>query len=86
MGLGGFRESLRGFWGGSRGVKGGLLDPYRTLFAPLEVLCGTRFGSKQHIMIQLANVYKVGITDPFLNLWGPSRGPQSAISRANKPF
>ena len=32
---------LREFWGGlgrSGGVKGGLLDPYRTRFAPLEVL------------------------------------------------
>ena len=68
-GLGGLGES-----------RGGLLNPYRTLFSPLKVLYSTKFGSKQHIMIQLANVYKVGITDPFLNLWGPSRGPQSAIS------
>ena len=40
----GFRKVLgrfEGVWacfGGSRWVKGGLLDPYRALFAPLEVL------------------------------------------------
>ena len=56
-----------GFWG-DKGVKGGLLDPHRDLLAPLEVLYGTKFGSKHHIMFQLANVYKVGITDPFLDL------------------
>ena len=47
----GFRKVWGGFegvwacFGGSRWVKGGLLDPYRELFAPLEVLYGTRFGS-----------------------------------------
>ena len=47
----GFREVwvvLRGFgvfWGVSGLVKGGLLDPYKARFAPLEVLYGTRFGS-----------------------------------------
>ena len=57
--MGGFRKVWGGFegvwacFGGSRWVKGGLLDPYRTLFAPLEVLYGTRFGSKHHIMVQL---------------------------------
>ena len=69
-----------GVWGGPGGVKRGLLYPYRALFAPLEVLYGTEFGSKHHIMIQLANVYKVAITDPFLDLWGPPRSPQRAIS------
>ena len=33
---GGF-EGVLGGLGRSRGVKGGLLDPYRTRFAPLEV-------------------------------------------------
>ena len=36
----------------------------RALLAPLEVLYSTKFGSKPHIMVQLPNVYKVGITDP----------------------
>ena len=45
--------------------RGGLLDPYRALFAPLDVLYGTRFGSKHHIMIPLAHVYRVGNTGPF---------------------
>ena len=49
------------FWG----VKGGLLDPYRMLFAPLEVLYGTKFGSNYHMMVHLAHVNRVGITDPF---------------------
>ena len=37
----GFKGGLREFWGvfgSSRGVKGGLLDPFRARFAPLEVL------------------------------------------------
>ena len=78
---------FRGVWGcfaGSRWVKGGLLDPYRALFAPLEVLYGTRIGSKHHIMVQLAHVNRVGIADPFPDLWNPPRGSQKAIIRANK--
>ena len=64
----GVKRGLREFWGvlvRSRGVKGFLLDPFRTRFAPLEVLWGTGFGSKHHIMVQLVNVYRVGITDSF---------------------
>ena len=64
----GVKRGLREFWGvlvRSRGVKGVLLDPFRTRFAPLEVLWGTGFGSKHHIMVQLVNVYRVGITGPF---------------------
>ena len=34
-----------GVGGGGGGSGGGLLDPSRRLFAPLEVLYGTRFGS-----------------------------------------
>ena len=64
---------------GSKGVKGGLLDPYKAPFASLEVLCGTIFGSKHYIMVQLANVRKVGITDPFPDLWSPPRDSQKAI-------
>ena len=81
----GFRKVWGGFegawacFGGSRWVKGGLLDPYRALFAPLEVEYGTRLGSKHYIMVQLANVYWVSITDPFLVYWGPLRGSQTAI-------
>ena len=59
-------EVFLGVCWGSRGVKGCLLDPYRTLFASLEVLYGTRFGSKHHILVQLAHVYRVGIANPFL--------------------
>ena len=42
-----FYPFTRGGGGGVGGewVKGGLHNPYRALFAPLEVLCGTRFGS-----------------------------------------
>ena len=61
-GLGG----SRGVWRGLGGSRGGLLYPYRALFAPLEVKYSTRFGSKHYIMVQLANVYWVSITDPFL--------------------
>ena len=53
------------FLRGSRGVTGCLVDPYRTLVAPLEVLYCTRFSSKHHILVQLAYVNRVGITDPF---------------------
>ena len=76
---GGF-EGFRGCFGGSGWVRGGLLDPYRTLFVPLEVLYGTKFGSKHHIMDRMANVYKVCITDPFLDLWAPPGSPQRAFS------
>ena len=48
-----------------------MLEPSGILFAPLEVLYSPKFGSKHHIMVQLANVYKAGINDPFLDLWGP---------------
>ena len=54
-----------------------LLGPCRALILPREVFYGTRFGSKHHIMLQLANICKVGryhfcITDSFkLDLWGP---------------
>ena len=71
MGLRRFGGGFEGVWacfGGSGWVKGGLLDPYRTLFAPLEVLYGTRFGSKHHIMVQLSNVYRGGTTGPFSDL------------------
>ena len=84
IGFGGVSREFGGVLGGSRGVKGGLLDPYRTLFAPLEVLYGTRFGSKHHIMVQLAHVNRVGIADPFPDLWNPPKGSQKAIIRANK--
>ena len=41
-----------GAWGGLGGVKRGLLDPYRALFVPLEVLYGTKFGPKHHRTVQ----------------------------------
>ena len=76
--LGGLGGS-RGVWRGLRGYRGGLLYPYRALFAPLEVKYGKRFGSKHYIMVQLENVYWVGITDPFLAYWCPFGGSQKAI-------
>ena len=42
--LGGF-EGVWGCFGGLGGSRGGVLDPTRTLFAPLKILYGTRFGS-----------------------------------------
>ena len=73
----GFFEGVWGCFGVSRWVKGGLHDPYRILFAPLEVLYGTRFGSKHHMMVQLAHIRKVGITDPFSRpLEPPQRFPK----------
>ena len=69
-------KDVLGKWGGSRG---GLLYPFKALYAPLKVLHGTRFGSRQYKMAQLANVNWVSITEPFLAGWGHSRGPQRAI-------
>ena len=84
--VGGVTEMFILEFGGSKGgqrwsgpLRGGLLDPYRALIAPLEVLYGTRFGYKDNIMIQLANIYNIGITDPFLELWGPPGDSQKAI-------
>ena len=75
---GGF-EGVWGCFAGSRWVKGGLLDPSMSLFAPLKVLYGTRFGSKHHMMVQLTHVNRISITDPFSDLWSPPRGYQKAI-------
>ena len=57
-----------------------MLDPYRALFSPLKVLYDTKFGPKHHMMVQMANVYKIDITDPFLDLWSLPGGPQRAIN------
>ena len=67
-------------------VKGGLLDPYGALFAPLEVLYGTRFGSKHYIMAQLANVYRGGTTDPFLDFLAPVGAPKRPLYEQIKHF
>ena len=64
-----------GGFGGSKVVS---LTPTRALFAPLEVFFGTRFGSKHHIMVQVAHVNRVGTTE------SPYRGSQRAIIFANK--
>ena len=47
------------------------MTPLGHFFAPLKALYCTKFGSKHHIMVQLANVYKAGINDQFVDLWGP---------------
>ena len=64
--------------GGPGGVKRGLLYPQRALLSPLEVLYGTKFGSKHYIMDQMANVYKVCITlthfGTFEPPWEPPKG------------
>ena len=55
LGLGG----LEGFWEGFEGVLWGLGGSawiLPTLFAPLEVLYDTRFGSKHHTMVQLGKI------------------------------
>ena len=41
------------------GVKRGLPDPQRALLSTLEVLYGTKFDSKHHVMDHMANVYEV---------------------------
>ena len=69
---------ILGLFGGVSGVY-----PYTALFAPLEVLYGTRFGSKHHIMVQLDKLFWPSITDPVLDLWDHSRGPQNAILWVN---
>ena len=79
------KGGLGGIWG-LKLVKGVLLVPYISLFSPLEVSYGTRFGSKHHIMAQLVNIYRVGITGPFLDLWGLSRVSQRTIYEQIKPF
>ena len=53
MGVQGGSERV---WGGLGGSRRGLLYPCMALFARLEVMYGTRFGSKHYIMVQLANV------------------------------
>ena len=76
-----------GFWvglGGSRGVwgvqRGSTLSLWGT-FCPSGSVYGTRFGSKHYIIVKLAYVYWVGITDPFLAHCGPFRGSQ--MSKTN---
>ena len=75
-----------GFWGGLGGSRGGLLYFYKALFAPLEVLYGTRFCSKHHIMVQLANVCKVDITGPFLDLKAHQGAPKGPFYEPIEPF
>ena len=55
----GVKGGLREFWVVWKGLVGSHL-------APLEVCQGTRFGSKNHEMVQLANVYNIGITECFM--------------------
>ena len=77
---------FRGFRGGFEGERwsnGGLVDPHRALFAPLEVMQGAGFGSKHHMMVQLTHANRVGITDPFPELRSPPWGQKNAIICAN---
>ena len=55
-----------------------------TRLAPPEVFYGTRFGPKHQIMVQLAKIHCVGITDPFLELRSPSWGSEKVLSWANQ--
>ena len=76
--------------GGPGGVKRGLLYPQRALLSPLEVLYGTKFGSKHHIIDRMANVYKVCITLThfwtFEPPWEPPKGRfMSKTSRFQAP-
>ena len=50
VGFLGAQRSFRGVWG----VQRGLLFSQKANFAPLEVLYGTRFGSKYYIIVKLA--------------------------------
>ena len=51
-GSGGFLGRLGAVWEVLGGVgQEGLLDPYMALFASLEVLYRTKFGSKYNIMV-----------------------------------
>ena len=77
------KGGLGGIWG-LKLVKGVLLVLYISLFSPLEVSYGTRFGSKHHLMVQLVNIYRVGITDQFLDLCSTSGGSQTAVITANR--
>ena len=73
--------------GGPRGVKRGLLYPQRALLSPLEVLYGTKFGSKHYIMDQMANVYKVCITLTHFGTFEPRLGaPKGPFHEQNKPL
>ena len=74
------RDEGGGGLGGFGEVKRGLLDSYRALFSRLKVLYGTKFGSKQHIMVQMANVYKK-ISRTHFWTFGPSlKGPKGPFT------
>ena len=75
-GVWGAQGGSGGVWGGSRR---GLLYPCMALFALLEVLYGTRFDSKHHILVQLAWLYSVCNTDLLLDLWGPLGAPKRPL-------
>ena len=64
---GGQGEGGGAFWG-PRGGPEGSAGPLMGSFSPIKVLYGTQSGSKRYIMVQMANLYKVCITDPFLDL------------------
>ena len=86
MVLRGVRGVHGGFWRGLGWSRGGLLHFCKALFAPLEVLYSTRFCSKHHIMVQLANVCKVDITGPFLDLRAPQGAPKGPFYEPIEPF
>ena len=63
------------------GGPGGSAWPLYGYFAPLEVFYGTRFGSKLLILVQLAYIYREGISGPYVDLWGPLGGSQKTIHK-----
>ena len=75
---------MKGIFGGSGGLLGGLIYPDGAIFAPLEVFHMTKIGSKFHKMVQLAKLHWVRITDPIWDILDPFRGLQKAIFWANQ--
>ena len=74
-------------WGVQGGPRGVSYTPQRALLSPLEVLYGTKFGSKHYIMDQMANVYKVCITlTHFGTFEPPLEAPKGPFHEQNKPL
>ena len=72
---------ILGLFGGVSGVY-----PYTALFAPLEVLYGTRFGSKHHIMVQLDKFSDQASLTQFWTFGAPLGAPKRPFYEQIKPF